>query len=76
MEVKIGVKGANRELVVETAASADEVAAAVRAALTDDCRPARPVSDDKGRQVMVPAEKVAYVELGESETRKVGFGAL
>jgi hypothetical protein len=34
------------------------------------------LSDDKGRQVMVPADKVAYVELGESETRKVGFGAL
>ena len=75
MEVKIGVKGANRELVVETAASADEVAAAVRAALTDDAG-LLVLSDDKGRQVMVPAEKVAYVELGESETRKVGFGAL
>jgi hypothetical protein len=75
VEVKIGVKGANRELVVETAASADEVAAAVRAALTDDAG-LLVLSDDKGRQVMVPAEKVAYVELGESETRKVGFGAM
>ena len=75
MEVKIGVKGANRELVVETAASADDVAAAVRAALTVDAG-LLVLSDDKGRQVMVPADKVAYVELGESETRKVGFGAL
>jgi hypothetical protein len=75
VEVKIGVKGANRELVVETAASADDVAAAVRAALTDDAG-LLVLSDDKGRQVMVPADKVAYVELGESETRKVGFGAL
>jgi Protein of unknown function (DUF3107) len=75
VEVKIGVKGANRELVVETAASADDVAAAVRAALTDDAG-VLVLSDDKGRQVMVPADKVAYVELGESETRKVGFGAL
>lgn len=75
MEVKIGVKGANRELVVETAASADEVAAAVRAALTDAAG-LLVLSDDKGRQVMVPADKVAYVELGESESRKVGFGAM
>jgi hypothetical protein len=75
VEVKIGVKGANRELVVETAASADDVAAAVRAALTDDAG-LLVLSDDKGRQVMVPADKVAYVELGESETRKVGFGSL
>jgi len=75
VEVKIGVKGANRELVVETAASADEVAAAVRAALTDAAG-LLVLSDDKGRQVMVPADKVAYVELGESESRKVGFGAM
>jgi hypothetical protein len=75
VEVKIGVKGANRELVVETAASADEVAAAVRAALTDSGG-LLVLSDDKGRQVMVPSDKLAYVELGESETRKVGFGAL
>ena len=30
--------------------------------------------DDKGRKVFVPAEKIAYVELGEPEARRVGFG--
>ena len=48
------------------------MAAAVRAALTDDAG-LLVLSDDKGRQVMVPADKVAYVELGESESRKVGI---
>jgi len=31
--------------------------------------------DDKGRRVLVPAEKLAYVEIAESETRRVGFGS-
>ena len=32
--------------------------------------------DPRGRQVLIPAEKLAYVEIGESEARKVGFGTL
>ena len=34
------------------------------------------LSDESGRQVVVPADKLAYVEIGEPETRRVGFGAL
>ena len=29
--------------------------------------------DDKGKQYMIPVEKIAYVELGESAPRRVGF---
>ncbi len=32
--------------------------------------------DDKGRRVLVPADKLAYVEIAESEQRRVGFGAM
>ena len=31
--------------------------------------------DEKGRKVFIPAEKIAYVELGEPEGRRVGFGS-
>ncbi len=30
--------------------------------------------DEKGRRVVVPADKIAYVEIAESELRRVGFG--
>ena len=75
MEVKIGVKGAPRELVVETDLSAEQIAAAVTASLAADDG-VFTLADARGRQVLVPAEKLAYVEIGESETRKVGFGTV
>ncbi len=74
MEVKIGVQYAARELVLESAQSPDEVAKAVAEALT--AGGVLSLVDDKGRRVLVPAEKLAYVEIAESESRRVGFGAL
>jgi hypothetical protein len=75
VEVKIGVKGVGRELLVDSDQSAEEVSAAVSAALTDGSGLLTLV-DHRGRQVLVPAEKLAYVEIGEAEARKVGFGTL
>ena len=75
MEVKIGVQYASRELSLESAQSADEVAKAVSDALKADLGVLALV-DEKGRRVLVPADKLAYVEIAESEQRRVGFGAL
>lgn len=75
MEVKIGVQFAPRELVLESAQSPDEIAAAVDAALKADIGVLTLV-DDKGRRVLVPADKLAYVEIAEGEQRRVGFGAM
>ncbi len=75
MEVKIGVQHAARELVLESSQSADEVAKAVADALKADLGVLSLV-DEKGRRVLVPAEKLAYVEIAENETRRVGFGGI
>ena len=75
MEVKIGVQFAARELVLESTQSPDEVAKAVSQALQADLGVLTLV-DDKGRRVLVPADKLAYVEIAEAESRRVGFGAL
>lgn len=75
MEVKIGVQYAARELVLESAQSPDEVAKAVSEALRADLGVLTLV-DDKGRRVLVPADKLAYVEIAENEQRRVGFGAM
>jgi Protein of unknown function (DUF3107) len=74
MEVKIGVQSISRELVVETPSSPDEVERALTTALKDGGM--FTLRDDKGGRVVVPAEKIGYVELSGSEQRRVGFGTL
>jgi Protein of unknown function (DUF3107) len=75
VEVKIGVKGAARELSLESALSSEEIAVAVKAALAE-AGGLLVLTDEKGRQVLVPVEKLAYVEIGEQSERRVGFGAI
>ena len=75
MEVKIGVQFASRELTLESSQTADEVAKAVDEALRADLGVLTLV-DEKGRRVLVPADKLAYVEIAENEQRRVGFGAM
>ncbi|MBA4865689.1 DUF3107 domain-containing protein [Streptomyces sp. PSKA54] len=75
MEVKIGVQYAPREIVLESAQSAEEVEKAVSEALSGKAQLLSLV-DDHGRKVLVPADRLAYVEIGEPTARKVGFSAL
>ena len=74
MEVKIGVQFAPRELVLESAQSQDDVAATVTEALSNETGILTLV-DEKGRRVIVPVAKLAYVEIDEVIPRKVGFTA-
>ena len=75
MEVRIGVKGAPRELVLDSNQSAEDIQKSVDAALKDDA-PTVTLTDEKGRRIIVATDKLAYVEIAESETRKVGFGSI
>jgi hypothetical protein len=75
VEVRIGVKGAPRELSLESAQSPDEVQKAVDKAMSSGTG-SLVLADDKGRRVIVAADKLAYVEIAESDSRRVGFAAL
>ncbi|MFI6285304.1 DUF3107 domain-containing protein [Streptomyces sp. NPDC051018] len=75
MEVKIGVQHAPREIVLESGQSAEDVERAVGEALAGK-EQVLSLTDDKGRKVLVPADRIAYVEIGEPAARRVGFGAL
>jgi hypothetical protein len=74
VEVKIGIQNVNREIVLESAQTADEVAKLVAGALTNKSE--LRLTDEKGRVIIVPATVLGYVELGAEESRRVGFGAL
>ncbi|MDY0812130.1 DUF3107 domain-containing protein [Kitasatospora purpeofusca] len=75
MEVKIGVQNAPREIVIESSQTAEEIQNAIAKALegTDKLFT---LADEHGRRVIVPADRLAYVEIGEPAVRKVGFGTL
>lgn len=72
MEVKIGVQNVNRELVLDIDQSGEDIEAAVAKAVSGDDR-ILSLTDDKGRKVLVPTEKLAYVELGSPTIGQVGF---
>ena len=72
MEVKIGVQFATRELIIDSADSSDEIEQAVSAALSGDTS-VLSLNDTKGRRVIVPTDKLAYVELGSPTSGHVGF---
>lgn len=75
VDVKVGITESSREVVVHTEKSSDEVHAAVEAALSGGEQLLR-LEDDKGARFLIPVTKIAYVEVGVSDARKVGFGAL
>ena len=75
MEVKIGIQNVGRELVLESAQSPEEVSKALAEAIKSD-NGLLVLVDEKGRQIVVPVDKLAYVEIAEAESRRVGFGAL
>ena len=71
MEVKIGVQYAPRELSLESNQTPAEVEQIVTEALAKDG--VLTLQDEKGRKVIVPVAKLAYVEIAESANRPFGF---
>ena len=75
MEVKIGIQSVPRELVVETDATAEEVERDLAAALAAaDGKGFLALTTQKGGRVLVPADKVAFIEFSTDQARRVGFG--
>jgi hypothetical protein len=74
VEVKIGIHSVPRELIVETDISADEIEQQLASALADSAHSVFTLPVSKGGKVLVPADKIAYIEFGAPEARRVGFG--
>jgi hypothetical protein len=72
MEVKIGVQSVSRELSFDTNQEGDEIEAVVAKALNEGVALIS-LTDTKGRRVLVPTDKLAYLELGSPTVGQVGF---
>jgi hypothetical protein len=84
VEVKIGIQSIPRELIVETDATAAEVERDLAAALAAHTggrggeggtgAAVFALTTQKGGRVLVPADKIAFVEFTTDQARRVGFG--
>jgi hypothetical protein len=73
VEVKIGVSDSPRELVFNSSQSPSEVEKVITDALSKESN-VLSLTDEKGRRYLVQASKIAYVEIGAADSRRVGFG--
>jgi hypothetical protein len=73
VDVKIGIADSGRELTVTVTDTPDEIQQQVAEALQGEST--LTLTDEKGRRVIVPTAKVAYVEIGPADGRRVGFSA-
>lgn len=71
MEVKIGIQNAAREIVIDSAESMDAIEKQVADAVGSDG--VLSLADSRGRRILVPAARLAYVEIGGGVSGAVGF---
>jgi hypothetical protein len=71
VEVKIGVQYAPRELVLESKLSPKDLSETIEQAVENGG--VLRLEDDKGRQLYIPVEKIAYIEVTSANVRSVGF---
>ena len=74
MEVKIGVQHSAREVVLESDQTSEAVVALLSSALSEGTPLV--LADVNGRTVVVPGDKIAYVEVGATVVGRIGFSAL
>jgi hypothetical protein len=76
VEVKVGIQHVNREIVVESTESAANIEKELLSSIAVGGDGVFTLSDERGRKVLIPVHKIAYVDLGEENARHVGFGAV
>lgn len=72
MEIRIGIQNTAREIGLESSQSPADIEQLVSAAL-DGKSPYLKLSDDKGKVYLVPSNAIAFVEVGNDQSRRVGF---
>jgi hypothetical protein len=74
VEVKIGVSDSPRELVFNSSETPEQVEHHIKTALAAADSEVLSLTDDKGRRFLVQTSRIAYVEIGAADVRRVGFG--
>lgn len=72
-EVRIAVTRVASDMVFESAMTTSEIKSAVTQALISGAP--LTLSDIRGHEIIVPADKIGFVQIGDPSSRRVGFGA-
>ncbi len=73
MDIKIGILDSSREVQLDSEEAPEVITARITEAIASGALLS--LTDDRGRTVLIPGSKIAYVELGAPSSRRVGFGA-
>ena len=71
-KVRISIINVGSELSFDCSSSPADIKSAVSAALASSAPLI--LTDIQGHEIIVPADKIGYVEIGEPTERRVGFG--
>lgn len=71
MEIRISVQNAGREIALESDQSTNEVTALIDKAIASG--ELLSLTDNKGRTIIVPGDKIAFIEIGAQQPGRVGF---
>ncbi len=72
MEIKIGIRNVTREVTIDVNLTIDQVVAAYTEAKATDSH--LQLTDISGRQMLIAAASIGYIEFGQEHARPVGFG--
>lgn len=73
MEIRIGIQHSPREVVLESNESPSDVNSKVAGSIKSG--ELLVLTDDKGRTITVPGDRIAFVEVGVATIGKVGFAS-
>ena len=71
MEIRVGIQHVNRESVLESNKTAEEIIEAASRATSGGTE--LRLEDSTGRVVLIPGAIIGYVEVGAEQIRRVGF---
>jgi hypothetical protein len=71
-EVRIAIANVTSELAFDCPLTAEDIRSAVTIALASGSPLV--LNDVRGKEIIVPSDKIGYVEIGEQTERRVGFG--
>ncbi|MCL2470309.1 MAG: DUF3107 domain-containing protein [Propionibacteriaceae bacterium] len=72
MEVKIGIRNVSREVTLNVHQTIAQVLGDYSTARAGDGL--LTLTDASGRQMVIPADGIGYIEFGQEHARPVGFG--